>query len=477
MLTKRTLLAMSVGLVALPSMEAIADISQYNYSTNLTNKQMGVDIDAVIKCGSDYGTNSDCESSSGSSSQATGYSKNSNSTDAANDARSLNKGQSLDVPIPDSKKYGYSEIDSYSDTSYGKTRDISAQRQLLAETYGANSSGASQEDLKKMGINGIDQGNGVDHTKTTTGLTSTYNTNKIPNDQGNALRYKCLQPDPNRPANSTPADDDYYLYNDVQCLSIRTVSLANDNAASSGMTQSDPLRDFVKNATSTNNATNNKVINIDTPASSESVANQQSYYCGYEPERTEISSSRCVSKTIGRQQICNQKLTITCGADVTGDRDLPECVPGMEKGSIKLTNSSRNGANFTATDTSFSLSQSWHDGDGYSKSDYYVTFMVNNPEKVKMTLVSAHFDNQIIIYMNDMQVYADQTSGNATTYPNVDLSPKLRQGLNTFHAWLYNWHGPASISFSVSIDPSSYDSCSCKESWVKTCSIENVELQ
>lgn len=473
MFKKRTLLALCISMSAAPSMEALADISQYNYDTELTTKQMGVDIQAVINCGSEYGNNKECETAPTNTTNV-GYGQNSNVVSGSNDARSLNKGSELNVPSSTQKQMGFSSIDPTPNTNYGKTRDIAAQQELLSETYGSTSTTLSAEQLKGIGINSVDS-TGVNTKDTSTNLTGTYNTNKLSNAQGEALRYKCLEPNPNRPAGSRPTDDSYYLYNDVQCLSVRTVALSNDNAATSGFTKSDPLRDFVAKNAATNNNTNNKVINVNTTESNPTTANQQSYACELTPMSEEYSNSTCQSQGVGRQQVCNQKLTIECGTNVKGDRDLPECVSGLVKGSLKLAPNSRSANSFKSTDSSFSMAESWRDGG--STSNWYFTFMVNNPDKVKMTLTRVHLDNRIEFKLNDLDVFSRQTNSNVTVYPNIDMSSKIRLGLNTFHVRLINWDGPAAAHFNVAIDPSSYTVCQCKESWVKTCSIQNVELQ
>ncbi|MCK4083749.1 hypothetical protein HCY52_07960 [Acinetobacter radioresistens] len=480
MFTKRTLLALCISVSLVSSLEALADVKQHNYVDpddkrfTLSSKDVGVDIQAVINCGSAYGNNKECETAPTNTTNA-GYGQNSNVVSGSNDARSLNKGNELNVPASTQKKMGYSSIDQTTNTNYGKTRDIAAQQELLSETYGSTSKTLSADQLKGIGINSVDS-TGVNTKDTSTNLTGTYNTNKLSNAQGEALRYKCLEPNPNRPAGSRPTDDSYYLYNDVQCLSVRTVALSNDNAATSGFTKSDPLRDFVAKSATTNKDTNNKVINVNTTASNATTANNQSYACELTPMREEYSNSTCQSQGVGRQQICNQKLTIECGANVKGDRDLPECVSGLVKGSFKLApNSTRSAASFKVTDTNFSMAESWKDKG--STTDWYFTFMVNNPDKVKMTLTFAHIDNRLEFKLNNLDVYSGQTGKNASVYPNVDMSPKIRLGLNTFHVRLINWDGPAAAHFNVAIDPSSYTACQCKESWVKTCSIQNVELQ
>lgn len=474
MFTKRTLLALSISMSAVPSMEALADISQYNYDTQLTNKEVGVDIQAVINCGAEYGNNKECETSPTNTTNA-GYGQNSNVVGGSNDVRSLNKGESLNIPPSTSKQMGYSSIDQVGNANYGKTRDIAAQQQILSETYGSTSSSASQSELKGLGINSVDS-TGVNTKDTSTNLTGTYNTNKLSNAQGEALRYKCLEPNPNRPAGSRPTDDSYYLYNDVQCLSVRTVSLSNDNAATSGFSKSDPLRDYVTKNATTNKNTNNKVINVNTTASNTSTANQQSYACELTPENKVYSTSTCQSTGVGRQQNCQQKLTIMCGADAKEGRDLPECVSPLEKGSIKMGASSRSYNSFSATDSSIYLLETWKDGSRGSTHYWTINFTVNNPSAVKMLLNRVRYDNRIEISLNNTPVFEAQTGGDVTATPNTSIDG-FQLGLNSLNIKLYNWAGPASASISIAIDPSSYSSCKCKETWVKTCSIENVELQ
>lgn len=472
MFTKRTLLALSISLSTVP-IAVFADISQYNYDTQITTKEVGVDIQAVINCGSEYGINKDCETAPSNSAKA-GYGQNSNVVSGSNDVRSLNKGQDLAIPPTTSKEMGFSSIDKVADVNYGKTRDIAAQQEILGDTYGANSKSSSADELKGLGINSVSS-TGVDHKDSSTTLTTTYNTNKLSNAQGEAMRNKCLQPNPNRPAGSKPSDDSYYLYNDVQCLSVRTVSLTNDNAATSGFTKTDPLRAAVAANATKNKETNNKVINVNTTASNESTANQQSYACDLTPERTEYSNNTCQSKGVGRQQMCEQKLTIMCGADAKGDRELPECMAGLEKDSIKLISSNRGAPNFKVTDTAITFNESWRDNG--STNVWTLNFMVNNPDKVKMSLTRVFYDNRMVLDFNGVQILDRQTNSSAGFNPNIDLTPKIRLGMNTFKLTLINWAGPAAGAYTISIDPSSYKSCECRESWVKTCSIQNVELQ
>lgn len=473
MFTKRTLLALSISLSTVP-IAVFADISQYNYDTQITTKEVGVDIQAVINCGSEYGINKDCETAPSNSAKA-GYGQNSNVVSGSNDVRSLNKGQDLAIPPTTSKEMGFSSIDKVADVNYGKTRDIAAQQEILGDTYGANSKSSSADELKGLGINSVSS-TGVDHKDSSTTLTTTYNTNKLSNAQGEAMRNKCLQPNPNRPAGSKPSDDSYYLYNDVQCLSVRTVSLTNDNAATSGFTKTDPLRAAVVSNVNKNKETNNKVINVNTTASNESTANQQSYACDLTPERTEYSNNTCQSKGVGRQQICQQKLTIMCGGNAIEGRDLPECVSPIEKGSIKMGSSSRSYGSFTATESLIYLLETWKDGSGGSNHYWTINFTVNNPYDVKMILNRVRYDNQIEITLNDKPVFKAQTGGDVTATPNTVIDG-FQLGLNSLNIKLNNWAGPASASVSIAIDPSSFSSCQCKESWVKTCSIENVELQ
>lgn len=473
MFTKRTLLALSISMSQVPSMEALAEISQYNYDTQLTNKQVGVDIQAVINCGAEYGNNKECETASTDTAKA-GYGQNSNVVGGSNDVRSLNKGNTLNIPPSTSKQIGYSSIDQVGNANYGETRDIAAQQQLLSETYGSSSSSASQSDLKGLGVNSLDS-TGVNTKDTSTNLTSTYNTNKLSNAQGEALRYKCLEPNPKRPVGSRPTDDSYYLYNDVQCLSVRTVSLSNDNAATSGFSKSDPLRDYVTKSSTTNKNTNNKVINVNTNASNTTTANQQSYACELTPENKEYSTSTCQSTAVGRQQVCQQKLTIMCEAGATGDRVLPECMAGLDRTSIKVSSTDRPVTGFNVTDSNITFSEAWSDGG--STNVWTMTFMVNNPDKVNMTLLNVHYDNRMVLDFNGVQIFDAQTRSKASQTLNMDLKPRIRLGMNTLKVTVVNWSGPAAGRFNIYVDPSSYKACECKESWVKTCSIENAELQ
>ena len=286
-----------------------------------------------------------------------------------------------------------------------------------------------------------------------------------------------MTPNPNRPAGTTPASDSYYLYNDVQCLSIRTVSLSNDSASAYDFSKSDPLRKSTSERSKQNYTANNSVINVNTSSGSASTANAQQYACGVAPERAEYSSNTCQSKPYGRQQICNQKLTVDCGTNAKGDRDLPECISGLVKDSFILEARSRAAPSFRATNSAVSFYESWRDGSSGSTSHYYITFMVNNPDKVKMKLTHISYDNRIDISLNNTLVAQASTGQSASQNLNIDLKDNIRLGINTFQVTLYNWAGPAAVGVTIAIDPTSYETCQCKESWVKTCTVENVELQ
>ena len=103
--------------------------------------------------------------------------------------------------------------------------------------------------------------------------------------------------------------------------------------------------------------------------------------------------------------------------------------------------------------------------------------MVNNPDKVKMKLTHISYDNRIDISLNNTLVAQASTGKSASQNLNIDLKDNIRLGINTFQVTLYNWAGPAAVGVTIAIDPTSYETCQCKESWVKTCTVENVELQ
>ena len=470
MLKRRSLLALSIALCL--NAQAGTDIKQYNYDDTISNKDIGVDIAAVINCGYGYGEGTDCNSNTSS-----GYGKNSSVTNAAEEARTLNKGEAIQNSNATDKAMGINSMDSDPNYKYANTRDIEKQTNILNQTYGSTSTGQTSEELKGLGINGV-TGTGVDYKNTdVSSQTATYNTNKLSNEAGEALRYKCLTPNPNRPAGTTPASDSYYLYNDVQCLSIRTVSLSNDSASAYDFSKSDPLRKSTSERSKQNYTANNSVINVNTSSGSASTANAQQYACGVAPERAEYSSNTCQSKPYGRQQICNQKLTVDCGTNAKGDRDLPECISGLVKDSFILEARSRAAPSFRATNSAVSFYESWRDGSSGSTSHYYITFMVNNPDKVKMKLTHISYDNRIDISLNNTLVAQASTGQSASQNLNIDLKDNIRLGINTFQVTLYNWAGPAAVGVTIAIDPTSYETCQCKESWVKTCTVENVELQ
>ena len=470
----------------MPSTSVMANIQQYNYDTTLTTKQVGVDINAVIKCGYEYGNNTDCEKSN--STTSSGYQKNASAVSGTNDARNLNKGNGLQTPQYNQKQIGFGSIDTPpSNMNYGNTRDIQKQQQLLSETYGETSTQTKGQDLRSLGIYGLDD-SGVNTASSNTGnLTQTYNTNKLSTEEGFALKNKCLIVNPNRPVGVGPQDDRYYLYNDVQCLSVRTVALSQDTGAETGMTLKDPLNDLAKNAAKTNNKTNNKVINVNTTASNASTANQQSYACEIKPERRVNMSYSCNTFPTGRQQVCKQERKVMCGAsgvnlvkNNSASRPLPECIPAIDKSSIKLdlNGSTRTARSFQVTDTGFSMSERWEESSRTTSTNTWLfTFNVNDRSKAYLNLYRIHYDNVMTIQYNGVTIANYSTASNATRILNYDLRSLTVNGLNTMLVTLRNNGGPAAADFNVIADPIAFKSCDCQEAWVTTCSTDNVELR
>ena len=158
MLKRRSLLALSIALCL--NAQAGTDIKQYNYDDTISKKDIGVDIAAVINCSYGYGEGTDCNSNTSS-----GYGKNSSVTNAAEEARTLNKGEAIQNSNATDKSMGINSMDSDPNYKYSNTRDIEKQTNILNQTYGATSTGQTSEELKGLGINGVN-GTGVDYKNT-----------------------------------------------------------------------------------------------------------------------------------------------------------------------------------------------------------------------------------------------------------------------------------------------------------------------
>ncbi|NNH76504.1 hypothetical protein HLH17_02150 [Acinetobacter sp. ANC 5380] len=345
-------------------------------------------------------------------------------------------------------------MDDHSGTiKYNDTRDLSKQQSIITDLYGSTGS---------------------------TNLTSTYNTNALPNTQGLELKNLCMQYSDeqlNTMLNGTNATDKS-LAN--ECVVIRTVAVTNDRAiGGSLLSKIDPLYDTVKNRSLKNTATNSSVATVTNTTASINKANSQAYACDLEPTRTEYSSQLCSAKGLGRLQQCSQNRVIKCGTGVVGDRELAECIAGMDKGTIKLV-SATNGrkSTFIGSDAQIFLNERWNDGSNKSSSGQWtITFLVKNPSKVDMVLQKYYFDNKISFTLNGTYLIgSDDKKSDGSKTVNMALGKHLVIGQNTLVVDMHNYAGPAAANFTITIGSSTYQGCSCTESWETTCNVSKVEL-
>ena len=420
---KKSSLALSMLFAITPIAYAATNLSDYNYNPNVSSKETGVDFELLINCGYDY-ADVNCDSSSPAVKQ--GYRDSTNINVGTNAGRDANK----DTSIYDSNKTNSLGINSIEDHSlkYSDTRDVNKQKGTA---------------------------------------------------QGLAFKNQCLQYSDEQlsvMANSTNATEKA-LGND--CLVVRTVAITNDKAISgSVISETDPLYETVKKRNVKNTQTSAAVASVTNTSDSASKANSQAYSCELEPTRTEYSSTLCNAKGMGRQQLCTQNLVIKCGQDVVGDRELAECISGMDRGTVKLVSAS-NGriGSFIGNDSQIYLNERWHDGNSASSGKWVVTFLVKNPAKVNMALQSYYFDNKLEFSLNGTFVSgADDRNSDGTRVLNLPLNKYLVIGQNTLVVDMYNYHGPAAANFKIAIGESSYQGCSCVESWETTCNISKVEL-
>lgn len=454
MFSKKSLLAISIGL-AVQSASFAVEIGDYNYRGGADDKEFnekyntGVDMKALVECGYDYATGN-CNS--GNSSVQKGYGDSTNISKGTQDARAAN--QNKDIYDPSNpKNLGINEMDDNRNIiKYSDTRDLTKQQTTITDLYGGGGD--------------------------VSGLKSTYNTNVIPDKDGVLLKNKCMQYSDSQlstmAASTTKATAD--LAN--QCLVIRTVANSNDQAVVNGFSETDPLRSSTVKRSTGNIKTNSLVSSVDNKSqASIKKANDQAYSCEIEPTRSEYLSTTCNTKGVGRQQMCTQDRVVTCGSGATGTRDLPECLSGMDKGTVKLT-SATNGrtSTFVTNDGGFSINERWKDR-GSSSGQWDFNFLVKNPERTAMTFVSFYFDNKSEFFLNGKLIAsADSKKTDGSRTLNLDLRPFLVVGQNTFIAKMTNYDGPAAMNFVIKIDPSTYTGCQCKESWVTTCNITKVEI-
>lgn len=464
MFSKKSLLAVSI-VFAVQGVSFAANVADYNYNPNLTKQQTGVDINSVIECGYNY-ANGNCDSSNPSVQK--GYGDSNNINKGSTDARAAN--QNKDIYDPSNpKNLGINEMDDNRNIiKYSDTRDLTKQQSTITDLYGGGGD--------------------------VSGLKSTYNTNIIPDKDGMLLKNKCMQYSDSQlstmAASTTKATAD--LAN--QCLVIRTVANSNDQAVVNGFSETDPLRSSItkrnyeevvetdpktgekKIIKKGNKVTNGYVSNVDNKSTtSVKKVNDLSYSCDVEPTRTEYLSSTCNTKTVGRQQTCTQNRVVECGSNVKGTRDLPECIAGMDSSSIRIISTTRPVNTFKNGNTGFSFSETWSDGGSTHK--WVIGFLVNNPDRIgSMVLSSFSYDNTIQISLNGTLIAQGSTGSSATQRPNLDLKPYVKQGQNTMEVTVVNWAGPAWGGAVVNISPDSFQGCTCKESWVTSCSISKVGI-
>lgn len=446
MYSKKSLLAVSI-VFAVQGVSFAANVADYNYNPNLTKQQTGVDINSVIECGYNY-ANGNCDSSNPSVQK--GYGDSNNINKGTTDARAAN--QNKDIYDPSNpKNLGINEMDDNRNiVKYSDTRDLTKQQTTITDLYGGGGD--------------------------VSGLKSTYNTNVIPDQDGLLLKNKCMQYSDaqlstmGESTNKATAD----LAN--QCLVIRTVANSNDQAVVNGFSETDPLRTSTVKRSTGNIKTNSYVSSVDNKSTaSVNTANSQAYSCDVEPTRTEYLSSTCNTKTVGRQQTCTQNRVVECGSNAKGTRDLPECIAGMESSSIRIISTTRPVNTFNKGNTGFSFSETWSDGGSTHK--WVIGFLVNNPDRIgSMVLSSFSYDNTIQITFNGTLIAQGSTGSSATQRPNLDLKPYVKQGQNTMEVTVVNWAGPAWGGAVVNISPDSFQGCTCKESWVTTCSISKVGI-
>lgn len=449
MFSKKSLLAISI-VFAVQNVSFAANVADYNYNPNLTKQQTGVDINSVIECGYNY-ANGNCDSSNPSVQK--GYGDSNNINKGTTDARAAN--QNKDIYDPSNpKNLGINEMDDNRNiVKYSDTRDLTKQQTTITDLYGG---GGDVSNLK-----------------------STYNTNVIPDQDGLILKNKCMQFSDSQLSTMSQSSNKANVDLANQCLVIRTVANSNDQAIVNGFSETDPLKTSTVKRSTGNNTTNGYVSNVDNKsAASVKTANSQAYSCEVEPTRSEYLSTTCNTKGVGRQQVCTQNREVVCGSNVTGTRDLPECISGMDRGTVKLTTAT-NGrkSSFRASDSGFSLNERWDDGRGSSSASWEINFLVKNPDKVKMTFIDFFFDNKVDFYLNGMRIAGGDlanTHGNVTL--NMNLHKYLRVGQNIFKVDLTNYGGPAGAAFNITIDPSSYTGCMCKESWKTTCTISKIGM-
>ncbi|WP_436658833.1 hypothetical protein [Acinetobacter sp. P1(2025)] len=452
MLYKKTLLALSLSCL-IPTAFSATDAEKLNYDSSITKKELGVDVDKLVACGSDYGTE-DCRDSKNVT--QSGYQQNTVVNNALKVVRKSENGEKIaNVDEDSTKKLGINKIEGADNpSSYNSTRDIAEQQKAV-------------QDLTNQWSN-------VDVND----LKATYNTKVIPTDAGYDFKYKCMaytDAQLDQMSNSTDLKQ-RSLAN--QCLTIRTVTNTNDKALLNRLSETDELRADVKNRASLNKTTNTEVSKINSSVGNPTKANSMSYACDFTPKTSTTKNQTCSTSGVGRHQLCTQKLVVSCGEGATGQRDVPECIAGMPHGTAKISSSSNRVSSFQSTDNGFSFNERWNDGNNRgSTTNWDINFLVSNPDKVNMVLQSFYVDNKITIRLNGTVIATQKFPTTAGTInPNIDVKQYLVIGQNTLSVELINYDGPAGAAINMVINPTSYQGCMCKESWQTTCTMSNVGL-
>lgn len=445
---KQTLL--TVGVIGCASSAFAVDIKDFNYDPSVSSKDIGVDIKALVECGSGY-ADGHCDSANVSQS---GYKKNTVVLNAIKTAKKA-EGEN-DIAGTDAaslKRLGINAIDDVTaDQHHNKSRDIKKQKTEIDQVVGSWS------------------GNDVSD------LTKTYNTGQTADSQGLAFKYQCMSYSDNQLDLWANGGDMKLKSLANQCLSVRVVANTNDQALANRPSKNDPLRKNVVKRDTTNRTTNTAVANINTPTGNASSANSMAYDCDAEPTARTTKSGTCNTRGFGRGQVCTQSLVVSCGAGSVGQRPLPECTQALKKSSFKIENTTRQ-ILLEVTDTSLLFGAEWIESKkSNSTNKWSVSFEAADPAKVKMTLIGYYYDNAATVYLNGHLIFSASNGTGQRGSLYVPLDQYLIEGKNLFEATVNNWGGPAGLKMNIAIAPESTKSCTCKESWQTTCTTSKVGL-
>lgn len=430
MISTRNFLFLSLISCIYSPLNAATNIADYNYSPDISSKDTGVDIQALVECGYDYGTGN-CKGGTGTQS---GYGDSTGIQVGANAARTYNK----DGSIADSsvnQNLGIKRMDDNSSiVSKSDTNSLNKQKSTIDSIYGTQS----------------------------TNLTSTYNTNVIPNAQGSAFKAQCMSYSDAQlesMANSSNKDT-VSLAN--QCIVVRTVANANDSATISHLSSTDPLRASVTNRAKSNNTTNGKVANVkaNDPASASS-ANAASYACDLSPDTTVNFNKTCNIRTYSRQQTCSQNLSVVCKDSETGlvvDDAKNYC--GFDAG-VDVTQYSGN-VQFDEANKTI-----WLGGEGGTHR-----FFVKNKD-IAVENIARFIAVEVAGWKSGNRVYFNGNEifkGKGTNYGSWDYTGLVREGWNEL-----NVGGGGNLKMQVPY-PTIKKNCKiiCKEQWTNSCTIDRA---